>query len=169
MGCCGGPLGSSVPRLCRVLSLVQTSAGLTELLLQSVRSGTQLNPGGTSPSLPRVPIAMFSSSAVPSAGCQPRHRVTGASPTAPAVSPKMPLPRLQLQSHPGRSENTHLHPTGTRCEHRLISSLFFLFDHPNMYSSVSGAGNSPKTLLFIVRVTFNTDDVGYSSHTWMSC
>lgn len=47
-------------------------------------------------------------------------------------------------------------------------SFFLFFDDQNIYSSVSGAGSSPKTLFLIVNVTFNIDDVGYSSHAWMS-
>lgn len=84
-----------------------------------------------------------------------------------STSLKMLLPRLQLLSCLGLCENTHLLPAGTGHEHSLISSFFFLFDDQNIYGSVSGAGSSPKTLLLIVNVTFNIDDVGYSSHTWM--
>lgn len=59
-------------------------------------------------------------------------------------------------------------PRWIRRERRLIISSFFLFNDQNIYSSMSGAGSSPKTLFLIVNVTFNIDDVGYSSHTWMS-
>lgn len=80
----------------------------------------------------------------------------------------MLLPRLQVLSHSGLCANTRLLPAGIGRERRLISSAFFLFNDQNIYSSVSGAGSSPKTLFLIVNVTFNIDDVGYSSHTRMS-
>jgi len=122
-----------------------------------------------SASLPRVPTGAFSSITISSAQgpawAEGHRRVTH---RLGSTSSERLLPRLQLLSLLGFCENTHLLPAGTGREHRLISSFLFLFHDQNIYGSVSGAGSSPNTLLLIVNVTFNIDDVGYSCHTWMS-